>query len=281
MYEAEVRRHMVSRDDVVSKDDKAVEMTRTRSGKVAHVAAVAAWQARNGLANANTAIALTNQKVLEQLMQELQPDCSTRAMTNIMKAMVAARNPRALPCVATVPGALEQLWRYIALDQFDWVLDAFAGTQAVRTFLMQRGVAVVSNDVNPAHAADLASDACQPDFWRSMQNKGLKAVVCSPWYDCLDLVLPLAVRYTPKLVCVHVSYSYYANMTAARAAMFRRWLDQERVAIISNLPRVGRQRQCAWICVFGSARDKEQLVRQPRDAGWLFVADPEAPLGLV
>ncbi|XRB23006.1 hypothetical protein RI054_33g128580 [Pseudoscourfieldia marina] len=81
---------------------------------------------------------------------------------------------------------------------------------AIGTFLMQRGVAVVSNDVNPAHAADLASDACQPDFWRSMQKKGLKAVVCSP-----------------------------------------------------------------------CARDKEQLVRQPRDAGWLFVADPEAPLGLV
>ena len=50
---------------------------------------------------------------------------------------------------------------------------------------------------------------------------------------------------------------------------------------VRHLPRVGRQRQCAWICVFGSARDKEQLVRQPRDAGWLFVADPEAPLGLV
>ena len=184
-------------------------------------------------------------------------------------------NPRALPCVATVPNALEQLWQLVAVEEAGWVLDPFAGTMAVKTYFQRHDVKVVANDINPAHGAELQLNACQPKFWRAMRDQGVGAVVCSPWYDCLDLVLPLAVKYTRYVVCMHVSYSYYANMPKARALMFRRWLEQGRVAIVTNLPRVGRQRQCAWVCVFGSASLRERLVRAPSRPGWLFIADAE------
>jgi len=191
------------------------------------------------------------------------------------------QTPRALPCVTTVPGALEQLWEHVALDKVEWVLDPFAGTKAVASYLSDHGVRVVSNDLNPVHGAELCMNACQPAFWQRMAKQSVEAVVCSPWFDCLDLVVPLMVKATAKVVCVHVSYSYYATMPRARANMLKQWMDQGRVAVISNLPRVGRQRQCAWLCVFSSVAIRKQLVRrESSEAGWLFVADPEAPMTL-
>ena len=106
--------------------------------------------------------------------------------------------------------------------------------------------------------------------------------MCSPWFDCLDLVVPLMVGAAAKVVCVHVSYSFYATMPRARAVLLKQWMDAGRVVVIGNLPRVGRQRQCAWICVFASQRVREQMVRRDvNGAGCLFVADPETPLSLM
>ncbi|XRB10184.1 hypothetical protein NFJ02_45g113480 [Pycnococcus provasolii] len=81
----------------------------------------------------------------------------------------------------------------------------------------------------------------------------------------MDLVVPLMVGAAAKVVCVHVSYSFYATMPRARAVLLKQWMDAGRVVVIGNLPRVGRQRQCAWICVFASQRVREQMVRRATD----------------
>lgn len=287
MYEAEVRKYLLPSSGEVNKDKsdnvkQDTRVTRLRSTRGSHVAAALAWKNETMLCKSKEVLPLMDNVVLAKLMQELQPGCSARTVSNMARAVALMQTPRALPCVTTVPGALEQLWEHVALDKFEWVLDPFAGTKAVASYLSGQEVRVVSNDLNPGHGAELCMNACQPVFWQRMAKQGVEAVVCSPWFDCLDLVVPLMVKATAKVVCVHVSYSYYATMPRARASMLKQWMDEGRVAVISNLPRVGRQRQCAWLCIFASVAIRKQLVRrESSEVGWLFVADPEAPMALV
>ncbi|XRB24544.1 hypothetical protein RI054_39g144000 [Pseudoscourfieldia marina] len=261
MFEAEVRRYLKP----AAVQSEAVR-GRTRS-QTAHVAASLALRVAGSMRNAEAELPLSDMRVLGELVNELLPGCSQRSVTNLHKAMLMMQQPRSLPCAVTAPGALEQLTEHVDMDEVEWILDPFAGTKAVAEHFKGRGVRVISNDLNPAHGAELAMNACQPAFWQHMAKQGLEAVVCSPWFDCLDLVVPLMVGAAAKVVCVHVSYSFYATMPRARAVLLKQWMDAGRVVVIGNLPRVGRQPTDVFGCTLSFCGDVSDIATEAVDAG--------------
>ncbi|XRB21863.1 hypothetical protein RI054_28g117120 [Pseudoscourfieldia marina] len=261
MFEAEVRRYL--KPAAVQSE---VVRGRTRS-QTAHVAASLALRVAGSMRNAEAELPLSDMRVLGELVNELLPGCSQRSVTNLHKAMLMMQQPRSLPCAVTAPGALEQLTEHVDMDEVEWILDPFAGTKAVAEHFKGRGARVISNDLNPAHGAELAMNACQPAFWQHMAKQGLEAVVCSPWFDCLDLVVPLMVGAAAKVVCVHVSYSFYATMPRARAVLLKQWMDAGRVVVIGNLPRVGRQPTDVFGCTLSFCGDVSDIATEAVDAG--------------
>ena len=98
---------------------------------------------------------------------------------------------------------------------------------------------MVSNDANPQHGAQFAEDAGQVWFWKKLGERvgAAPAVVTSPWFELLDLVIPLMVRVSPIVVCVHVPYGYVTAAPEARHKYFRGLAEEGRLFMVVGLSR--------------------------------------------
>ena len=121
---------------------------------------------------------------------------------------------------------------------------------------------MVSNDANPEHGAQFAEDAGQVWFWRKLvQRVGSKpGVVTSPWFELLDLVIPLMVRERPEVVCIHVPYGYVTAAPEARHKYLRGLAEDGRLFLLAGLERYATLRSCAWLCVFKDWQTRDMMV---------------------
>ena len=120
----------------------------------------------------------------------------------------------------------------------------------------------------------MGNSPCQPAYWAKLTT-GARAVVSSPWFEVLDLVLPQAVATGLDVVCLHVPGGYLAYGSSARQELLRGLAEQGRVLVVQGLPRIGTLRCCAWLCIFRSALMRDRMVKQDCSVGWLRMARRE------
>lgn len=59
---------------------------------------------------------------------------------------------------------------------------------------------VVTNDIDPARAADLHGDATDPEWWASLGSVRADVVITNPPFSTAHLILPHAIRHARRLV---------------------------------------------------------------------------------
>ena len=70
-----------------------------------------------------------------------------------------------LEVVETSEQDVRDLLTVMKLDALKWILEPSNGTGAIAKVLREHGHTVITNDLNPQHAAELHLDATQLGFW--------------------------------------------------------------------------------------------------------------------
>ena len=140
------------------------------------------------------------------------------------------------------------------------VTDMFAGNDSI---IPEKGMRVITNDVNPRLAADYHYDALQPETYRNMQqHQSMDAVVTCPREAVLDLALPLAVKFANMIVCCQVPGHYLTDAPEARMEWLRDMQQQGRLFFIMGLPKGTMGRRRVWLVVF-KTRAISEWMRRP------------------
>ena len=183
--------------------------------------------------------------------------------------------PAALPNVPTLLDEVRCLQRYVNVVQCTVVGEPFAGTGGISAALRGCGLHVVTNDLNPVYGCDMVKDAMQPGFYR---GQGWDAVVTSPWFGVLDLLVPmyaaLQLELGWRVVCIHVPGHYVCDPTPYRRRFFRALQGGRRMVVLLGAPKGPMGRRCAWFLLFPSY-DVQVLFMHPSVQGMdlVFVDD--------
>ena len=167
-------------------------------------------------------------------------------------------------CVTTTREEVQALADHILLEQLGTIFDPWAGTQGIAKTLLRlnKGCAIVSNDLDVSQPASFHLNALYPETYRVVsKGTAYKAIITSPWFQWLDLALPLAARFTQTVACIHVPCHYIGDSIAARSSWITELQAQGRIFIIAALPRGPMGRRCAWLLVFASAQMKQKILR--------------------
>ena len=74
------------------------------------------------------------------------------------------------------------------------------------------GHVVMSNDICQHYEARMHENALQPALYRKIKAKGLwDAIISSPWFKMVDLIVPLAVVFANRIVCMHLPDTYISG----------------------------------------------------------------------
>jgi hypothetical protein len=147
------------------------------------------------------------------------------------------------------------------------ILEPFNGTGAISSALRAVGHRVLTNDLSLVRPADLHLDALQPEFYTTVARQlaaPIDAIVTSPWFAVLDIVLPLLVAAARVVVCVHVPGHYVSSGVEPRHQYLRQLQREGRLLVLFGLPRAATGWRCAWLVIFRSAALKRQLLK----SGW-------------
>jgi hypothetical protein len=117
---------------------------------------------------------------------------------------------------------------------------------------------VINNDMNPIHHPDTSLDAAQPASYLTWS--GCDAIITSPFFAILDVVLPMMAETVRKVACVHVPGHYLSNPSLMRQAWLKRMSLAGRIQVIGNLPPGPLGRRCVWLLVFRTAALARVLV---------------------
>ncbi|XRB18568.1 hypothetical protein RI054_18g84140 [Pseudoscourfieldia marina] len=135
------------------------------------------------------------------------------------------------------------------------------------------GHTVITNDLNPQHAAELHLDATQLGFWDlcRKQPEGIPGVVCSCWFKLLDLLAPLAAEYAEEIACLHIPPTFLTSATAARQAWIHELSRADRLLLVTGLSVGKLGRRCSWLVVSKQAGGWRQFLRHdhPQPAAWI------------
>lgn len=211
--------------------------------------------------------------VLRQALQRLMPGAwDSRAVSRLSGQLAAAQSAaaaggRELQCIATAPEELAWLLSRVELRDCAHILEPFNGTGAISSALRAVGHRVLTNDLSLARPADLHLDALQPGFYTTVARQlaaPIDAIVTSPWFAVLDIVLPLLVAAARVVVCVHVPGHYVSSGVEPRHQYLRQLQREGRLLVLFGLPRAATGWRCAWLVIFRSAALKRQLLK----SGW-------------
>jgi hypothetical protein len=163
-------------------------------------------------------------------------------------------------CVETLPQEIEPLLIALRLTRLSSVVDPFCGTKTISTVLKQcyPHLQVVDNDTNPAHSPMTRLDATQPSNYLKWTR--YDAIITSPFFAVLDVVLPMMAETVRKVACVHVPGHYLTDPSPPRQAWLKRMCASERIQVISNLPNGPLGRRCVWLLLFRTAAQARLLV---------------------
>ena len=146
------------------------------------------------------------------------------------------------------------------------ILDPCSGDGSLVTALREAGLSVISNESNAHMPAEHHFNVLQPQSWRSMQRLfGVHAVVMTPLFTLVDLVLPLAVAFADQLVACHVQWTYLSEAHGARMTWLRLLQDQGRLHFILGPPRGATVKRCLWVLVFASPALKARILTAPQE----------------
>lgn len=162
-----------------------------------------------------------------------------------------------LPCVPTLPGEVRCLLESVDLSSFGTVVDPFCGTGGISNTLRAAGHTVITNDLSSNHAADYHLDASLPQFYTQLVGA---AIVTSPWFSILDLVVPMMVQSPAAVVCVHVPGSWLTDAPGYRRAWLHRLFSNNLVHLVLGLPRGPIGHRCTWLVVFKTANLRQRCL---------------------
>ena len=103
----------------------------------------------------------------------------------------------------------------------------------------------------------------QPGFYRELERlvrAPVDAVVTSPWFPLLDVVLPLLASAVWMVACVHVPGHYLFSGVGPRYAYLRRLQREGRLVVLDGVPRGVLGWRCAWLLIFSSAAARSALL---------------------
>eukprot|EP00877_Chromochloris_zofingiensis_P012150 jgi/Chrzof1/7189/Cz02g14070.t1 len=185
-------------------------------------------------------------------------------ITKVASAVTAATAPGSNPqCVPTTAEEVNSLLAVLDFSSVSTIVDPFSGTGTIKQQFSKAGYTVSTNDISTAHTADQHADATQPSYYKTLSAAdNLHAVVTSPWFTVLDIVLPLAVLCATRVVCMHVPGSYLTSAPVPRLRYLQGLQQSGRLMVIMGLPRGPVGRKCVWLVVFKNAWDKQRMIKQ-------------------
>ena len=164
-------------------------------------------------------------------------------------------------CLTPASAEVMHLLAHVDLRGQGVALDPWCGAQGVASALRAHGLPVYTNDANPAHPADMHSDALQPSFYRALAARGLVGVVVSsPCSLVADLALPLAVHFAPIAVCMRLPGTYLTDAHPARLNWLRCMHAAGRLHVVMGLPKGPLGRRCIWLVVVASVALRRRLL---------------------
>ena len=208
---------------------------------------------------------LTSPSGVSQALSLLMPGSNSPGHITRLARLLAAdsRGAALLRSVPTLDAEVQALLAALDFSRCGLVFDPWSGTGAVARAVRQLGLRAVSNDLNPAYAADLHADALQPALYHHVRRAygRIDAAVFSPWFAYLDLAVPLAVAFAAYVVCVHVPGGYLTDARPARQAWLRQLQRAGRLHIITGLPAGPMGRRCVWLCIFADSAVAARMMR--------------------
>ena len=142
------------------------------------------------------------------------------------------------------------------------IVDMFSGMGIIAQTFTSMGHNVVTNDIDPLCRADLHQNALQHAAYHSLLDRGTPhAIVMSPDPLFLDLTLPLAIAYAFNTVCCRVPGEFLSRGPDPRQRFIRDLESRGLVLTLQGQPVGLEGRRQAWLVVFKSLMDREDLVR--------------------
>ena len=200
-------------------------------------------------------------EVLAGVVDQLMPGPRVPGSVTRLAAQVPV-DARMLVNVPTHEEEVMPLLQVLDISLLSTVVEPCHGQGGITRVLRGMGLRVQSNDLDRRWAADSHEDALQPRFWKA--RAGVDAVIASPHFAVLDIMLPLAVLAAQYVVCCHVPGHYVSNPTVPRQLWFAELQRQGRLLILLGLPRGAMGMRCAWVVVFRSAAVMRSMVRPER-----------------
>ena len=168
----------------------------------------------------------------------------------------------------TLPEEIHALVPHIKWNSLTSCLDPMSGTNAIsavlRSLKSTRHVRVITNDWDETMQADMHDDALQPRSWmRWSVDRAIDAVITSPYFGFLDLVVPLMFLFVPILI-VHVPSTWLFSATPQRRYWLQEQYDAGRLHVISNLPRgAPGPWRCCWVVLTHDSDLMKAVVVKP------------------
>lgn len=225
----------------------------------------------------------------EDLVPKLRPTWETveaRLMWGMPGAWHPATVTKTLNRLQAVGGQLpiirNETAEYAPLrDLIQWrdrvIFDPWAGDGATAAALQPWGVTVISNDLNPTYGCEMCEDALEAQVYQraravtgvmNTNRDSVFVIVTSPWFQQLDLALPLMAAQA-DILFVQVPVHYIAQGPAPRMQYLRHLGDCGRLHIVAGAGVRNRttRRATLWLVIFRDSELREQqLEPQWRDS---------------
>ena len=189
------------------------------------------------------------------------PGHLTKLVNSINSVTVASHQGIEVPLAITKPEEIAALLQCVDFTQLTGVIDPWAGTSSIRTYLATHKIKVLENDINPEHKTAFQGDALQPSLYERIGAiMGVDAIVTSPWFALLDVAVPLSAMVARAVACIHVPAHYFTDPHPARAAFISHLIAEGRLHMLWNLAKGPLGRRCGWMLVFRTAALRQALV---------------------
>lgn len=179
------------------------------------------------------------------------------ASTRLFRSYVRCTALGGATCFATRRREVRRLVARVDLSRSLVVVDPFCGSNTIATELRSAlGLDVVANDIR-SECGTTHCDAASPPYYAALGDT-VDAIVTSPPFELLDLVLHQIVRAARKVACVHAPIGYMEG-TDARWRFFKR-LHRESRLYVSAAMCNARQRYCVWLVIFASSALRTEML---------------------
>lgn len=167
-------------------------------------------------------------------------------------------------CVKTVDDEVKRLLEVVKFSDICSILDPHDGTGCITKYLREHldsKVKIVSNDICPEHG--------NPEYTENSLNDNLykqygpfDAIVTSPWFVMLDVMIPFMLKHCKYFLACHVPSYYILNPPGPRLSYIKKLSREKRIFVISSMTRDNPTRQsCVWLIIFKSNESSKRFMK--------------------